>query len=87
MAERPVNQEVNLTFFKKSGKYYTSGKAIVNHYLFEDEYKQDIVNTQTAMREGWQGGYFVVISADADVDGFHEALFMPGDFEGIKKQC
>lgn len=86
MGNRPVNQEVNLTFFKESGKYYTGGKAVVNHFLFEDEYKQDIVNTQTGMRDGWQGNYYVVVSSDDDAVGFHEALFTPDKFAGIAKQ-
>lgn len=82
---RPVNQVVNLTFYKESGKYYTSGKAIVNHYLFDQEYKQDIVNTQDALRDGWQGNYFVVVSSDDIADGFHEALFRTSEFIGVTK--
>lgn len=85
MSNRPNNQEVVVTFYKKSGKYYTRGTAVVDHFLFEDEYKQDIVNTQNAMREGWQGNYFLVVTAN-DTEGFHEALFKPEDFVGIHKQ-
>jgi hypothetical protein len=83
---RPVNQIIYVTFYKESGKYYTSGLATVNHYLFEEEYKRDIVNTQNAMRDGWQGNYYIVTSADEDVEGFHEALFKPSEFIGIEKE-
>ena len=86
MSERPNNQVVNLTFYKLSGKYYTSGTAVVNHHLFEDEYKQDIVNTQNGMRDGWPGNYFVVVSSDDNVTGFQEALFLPDDFANIRKE-
>jgi len=86
MQERPVNQKIKLTFYKKSGKYYTSGEAIVNHFQFEDEYKQDIVNTQNAMRDGWQGNYFVVTSSDDHAVGFHEALYLPNEFKGLRKR-
>lgn len=86
MTERPKNQEINLTFFKKSGKFYTNGKAIVNHFMFDDEYKQDIVNTQNGMMDGWQGGYYLVTSSDDDAVGFHEALYTPEEFMGIYKK-
>lgn len=85
MGNRPVNQEVNITFYKESGKYYTSGVATVNHFQFEEGYKQDIVNTQNAMRDGWQGHYYVVVSSDDDAVGFHEALFFPDEFRNIRK--
>jgi hypothetical protein len=86
MNERPVNQEINLTFFKESGKYYTSGKAYVSHWQFEEEYKQDIVNTQNAMMEGWQGNYFLVTSSDDDAEGFHEGLYKPSEFIGFNRK-
>lgn len=85
MSERPTNQMIKLTFYKESGKYYTSGEAVVNHFQFEEGYKQDIVNTQNAMRDGWQGNYYVVTSSDDNAVGFHEALFQPSDFKDIKK--
>lgn len=82
---RPNNHEIKVTFYKLSGKFYSSGKAFVSHYLFEDDYKQDIVNTQDALREGWEGEFFVVTSSNDDADGFHEALFTPCEFDGMRK--
>lgn len=86
MLNKPVNQIVNVTFYKLSGKYYTSGTAVVNHFEFEDGYKQDIVNSQNAINEGWQGNYYVVVNADDDAVGFHDRLYKPEDFIGIHKQ-
>ncbi|RHW37301.1 hypothetical protein D1B31_16170 [Neobacillus notoginsengisoli] len=85
---RPNNHKISVTFYKESGKYYSSGTAVVNHFMFEDGYKQDIVNTQDCLRDGWQehSDFYVVTSASDDVDGFHEALYKPGAFKGIKRE-
>lgn len=85
-SERPRNQLIDVTFFKKTGKYYTSTRAVVNHFIFEDGFKQDIVNTQDTLHDGWQGEYFVVTSAPEHVNGFFEGLFHPKEFEGIKEE-
>jgi hypothetical protein len=85
--DRPMNQMIDVTFYKESGKWYAKGYAVVNHYLFDEEFKQDIVNTQTAMREGWQNNeYYVVTSAPKHVNGFFEALFQPGEFWGYVRE-
>jgi hypothetical protein len=85
MTEEP--QVVTVTFYKESGKYYTSGTAVVTHFLFEDEYLQDIVDTQRALQDGWQEGpYYVVVSSN-DTKGFHEALYLPGSFAGLTRRA
>ena len=86
MSERPKNQMIDVTFFKKTGEYYTHAHAIVNHYIFEEGFKQDIVNTQNGMGEGWQGKYIVVTTTPEHVNGFFEGLFFAEEFEGIKKE-
>lgn len=85
---KPTNQVIHVTFYKSSGKYYSSGTAIVNHFLFQDEYKQDIVNTQDCLADGWQdhSDFYVTTSAPDDAEGFYEALYQPGAFKGIKKE-
>lgn len=87
-SDRPVNQMIDIAFYKQSGKWYGNGRAVVNHFLFDDEFKQDIVNTQTALMDGWQEheNFYVVTSAPEHVNGFYEALFHPGDFKGLKKE-
>jgi len=86
MNKRPKNQMIDVTFFKKTGKFYANTYAVVNHFIFEEGFKQDIVNTQEALREGWQGDFIVVVTAPKHVNGFFEGLFYPEEFEGIKKE-
>lgn len=77
---------VAVDFFKpESGKWYTSGKAEVSHHLFEDEFLQDIVDTQDAMQDGWQGRYTVVVRNMDDDDPFSCKLFLPSRFANVQK--
>ena len=87
MNEKPQNQLIDVTFFKMSGKWYASGKAVVNHFLFEEGFRQDIVNTQKVLMDGWQDHleFFVVTHAPEHVNGFFEHLFHPSAFAGLKK--
>ena len=87
MSMNPNNQMIDVTFYKSTGKYYASGTAVVNHFLFEDGFKQDIVNTQTELADGWQNDdFYVVTSAPEHVNGFFEKLWMPGTFSGLKRE-
>lgn len=86
MSEQPKNQLIRLNFYKLSEKWYSSGKAVVNHFTFQDEFKQDIVDTQTALRDGWQGNFYVQTSCPEEVNGFFECLFHPEEFKDIKLQ-
>lgn len=88
MTDKPNKQLIDVTFYKRSGKYYGRSYAIVNHFLFEEEFKQDIVDTQKALMDGWQEGndFYVVTTAPKHVNGFYESIFMPGAFAGYKKQ-
>lgn len=85
---RPKNQMIDVSFYKSSGKWYASGKAIVNHFLFEDGFKQDLVNTQTELGDGWQEDeFYVVTSAPEHVNGFFEKMFKPGAFRDFKREA
>lgn len=86
--DRPKKQLIDVTFFKSSGKWYAGGRAVVDHFLFEDGFKQDIVNTQSELMDGWQehDSYIVVTSAPEHVNGFYNRLFHPGEFRGYKKE-
>lgn len=90
-------RKVSLTFYKANGKFYTGGTAVVKHYIFEAGYKQDIVNTQNALLDGWQNSPFYVRVSDApkfDIvygdlpseDTFDEHLFIIGAFHGLEKE-
>ena len=85
---RPKNQLINVNFYKTNGKWYTRTQAVVNHFLFEDGFEQDIVDTQNGLVDGWQNhnNYYVVTSAPEHVNGFFEALFHPGEFRGYKRK-
>lgn len=83
-----VLEEVTVKFYKESGKFYARGVAKVNPYHHGDDYIQDIVDTQTAMGEGWEGSFSVVVSAvdDADTIGFHEKMYRPQAFHGFSRK-
>jgi len=84
---KPENQLIDVNFYKKSGKWYARTRAIVNHFLFKDGFKQDIVNSQDCLMDGWQeDGFIVVTSAPEHVNGFFERVFFPGEFSGINKE-
>ena len=84
MDKRKYNIYVN--FYKPSGKWYASGPVEVSHQLYElDELKQDIVNNQGILREGWQGNYVVTIDQIDSYDPFFTRLFPQGAFAGIRK--
>lgn len=84
-------RKVKLIFYKGNGKFYTGGEATVKHWLYEDEYKQDIVDTQNALIEGWQNSDFYVQVTEHEnyagksVDTFDEHLFTIGAFKGLEK--
>ena len=85
---RPNRQLIDVKFYKASGKWYTSTQAVVNHLIFEDGFKQDIVDTQCGLVDGWQDDddYYVVTSVPEHVNGFFEAMFHPGEFRGFKRK-
>lgn len=78
-------------FFKPSGKWYSGCEIESELNLWDDNFKQEIVNKQNALMEGWQGNYFVVTDDTSENDfdnnykGFYKRHFMPWDFIGIKK--
>lgn len=86
--DRPRKQMVNLSFYKTTGKWYTNGTMVTDHFIFEDGFLQDLVNTQTALVKGWNehGDYYVVTSAPEEVNGFYNALWMPGRFKDLYKE-
>lgn len=85
---RPENLKVKVTFYKRGGKFYSNGYAYVNHFLFEDEYRQDIVDTQDSLMDGWQNDefYVTVTEHDDSTQHFNERLFMPGAFAGFRRK-
>lgn len=77
---------IYVNFYLPSGKWYTSGPVEVTHQLFEtDELKQDIVNNQGILTDGWQGEYIVTIDHINPRDPFFTHLFPQGAFANIRK--
>lgn len=51
MTNKPINQKVKVTFFTPTGKYKYSAVATVSHFIFEPEFKQDIVTVLSYVAE------------------------------------
>lgn len=86
MSEQVEPYTVKLTFYKGTGKYYTEGTATTTHYPFDPAFKQDIVNTQNALSEGWQDEFFVTTDNVRDEDPFACSLYPVGTFADFKKE-
>lgn len=83
MDKRTYN--IYVTFYKPSGRWWASGPVEVTHQLFEmDRLKQDIVNNQDILTEGWQDDDFIVtITQNSPDDPFFTYLFPQGSFAGM----
>ncbi len=90
---------IRVTWYKDTGKWYATDDLVKipdNCYLYSDNFKQEIVNNQREMMDGWQeNGWYVVVS-DTPADSlspnytrFYNHLFKPYAFKGIvkSKQC
>lgn len=88
--KRITSQMVSVTFYKSTGKFYAQCEIDMETlYLSQSGYKQEIVNKQTALNDGWQDrDYIVVTSANQDPHyiGFHEQVWTIGSFRGLKKE-
>lgn len=80
-----LTREIRVDFYKDSGKWYSGGKVKVSHHLFEEEFKQDIVDNQSILHDGWQGRFIVVTDNIGDDPYFAKAVFHLGEFSGVKK--
>src|SRR5687767_3640388 len=87
---------IQIDWFKQTGKWAYGGETQVQDgtYLFDEDFKQQIVNNQKIILDGWQDSdfYHIVIS-DTHADslspnyrGFFKYYFAPGSFKGIKKR-
>ena len=81
---------VDVLFYKPNGKFYTGCRVELPLYLSSEGYKQAIVDKQTSLEDGWQdsdSAWIVVTSAkhNPDYKGFHEHVWLPFVFKGIKK--
>jgi len=82
--------KILLDFYKPSGKWYGSGTAETTHFLFEDGFKQDIVNTQDALIDGWNSNEYFTVAVRNDPEdessAFHNCLLSPDKLSGYVKE-
>jgi hypothetical protein len=81
---------IRVDWFKRSGKWYAGQELDVGDTkLYDDAFKQVIVDKQTQLYDGWQGEFHVVTR---DLDKHHELseykefymqLFDAAQFVGI----
>lgn len=53
---------VQVDFFTGKGNWKYGGVVEVEHMFWDDGFKQDIVNNQSIINDGWQGEFIVVTS-------------------------
>ena len=86
---------IRVDWFEKTGKWAYGGDVQIadGTYLWSDNFKEDIVNNQNIINDGWQeSDYWYILTRNHPADelspnfcGFHFYLFEPGSFKGIKK--
>lgn len=85
---------IKVDWFKSTGKWYGSGVInITDGILLHDaEFKQEIVNNQQILLDGWQENDYYVVTRETPGDemspnfhGFFAHLFMPDAFKGMKR--
>lgn len=80
-----LKRQIRVDFYKESGKWYAGGEVEVEHDLFQEEFRQDIVNNQQILHDGWQGNFIVVTNNLPDDNLFAMQVFLPSRFLGISK--
>ncbi len=81
--------KVHLSWYKSSGKWYSNDVIeMQNIHIWEDSFKQEIVNRQKALIKEWVDDDFYLVVSQPDFElnsktSFVEHLFMPGAFKGI----
>lgn len=84
--EKHLQYDIQVDFYKKSGKWGYGGVVTVHHYDFDDQFKQDIVDNQSIIRDGWQSDDYIVVTGNInDDDPFAKRVYPAGSFWGIQK--
>ena len=86
---------IRVNWFKPTGKWAYGGNVEITDetYIFNDNFKQQIVDNQKELVETWTESDYFVLTQNHPADdlspnfkGFHNHLFMPGSFKGIRKK-
>lgn len=87
--------KIQVKWFKETGKFYSGGLVeIGNNRLFDEGFKQAIVDNQDNMLDEWVNhGFYVVTDSTEEQDnnpkftGFYTYLFHPEAFKGMQKSA
>jgi len=95
----PEIMKILVTWYRDTGKYYSSGEVEIDcAQIWEDDLKQQIIDHQEVMRDGWQSSNYFVVTQDIDVElatfekanpgktAFHWHLYLPGAFAKFRRQ-
>lgn len=84
---------IEVEFYRPTGKYYSGGIVQIpdDCELWHDNFKQEIINNQKILIDGWQGSYYVLTNdtkenfIQRNYNRFYKRLFQPHEFAGILK--
>lgn len=85
--------KIKIKWFKETGKFYAEGLVeIGNIQIWENDFKQTIVDNQNCLISEWVNhDFYVMIDTtqmqddDVNFHGFYTHLFMPDAFKGMKE--
>ena len=79
---------IRVDFYKHSGKWYAGGNVDVGKNCIADiDFKQNLVNNQNILQDGWQRDFYVVTNDVPNENKFfNKKLFLPEEFIGIRKE-
>lgn len=84
--EKEMSYDINVDFYKLSGKWYAGGSVTVHHYDFDDAFKQDIVDNQEILVDGWQRDNFIVVTDNLNEDDpFAKRFYEDGAFSDFHR--
>lgn len=83
---------IDVTWYNENGKHKYHDVVFVDVYAFDDAFKQQIVDRQDALVDGWQKGDYYIVARNAEAhadydhsDPFVDSLYMPRTFKDIQK--
>jgi len=82
---------IEVNWFKPSGKWYASARVTMKAaHIFEDAFKQNLVNAQAELFDGWQDNGYYVTTQNAEPYNVGEVpfalcLWKPDAFKGLRR--
>jgi hypothetical protein len=82
--------QIQVDFYRLSGKWYAGGLLEIGDVGLhqKEDFMQAVVDGQQILVDSWtaHGEYYVVTSPGKDDDRFVNALFLPHQFQGMKRK-